>query len=115
MAILNGGLREYYLLPILGAWAQPISGIILILCIFAVSYIFIPRLGPARKQAYITMGIVWVFATLMFETLIGHIAGAPASEMLAAYNILSGNLWLLIVIFIGLAPSIVAKMKGLAK
>jgi len=115
LAILNGGLREYFLLPKLGAPAYPISGIILLLCIFAVSYIFIPRLGPAKKQTYVKMGLVWVLATLLFETFIELIAGTPVTEMLEAYNVLTGNLWLFIVIFIGFVPTIVARMKKIAE
>lgn len=50
LAILNGGLREYILLPQLGAIAFPISGLLLLLCIFIVSYIFIPRLVQPINQ-----------------------------------------------------------------
>ena len=113
LAIFNGILREYLLLPALGALAYPVSGILLALCIFIVSYIFIPRLRSANKHAYIKMGIVWVFATLIFETLLGIVMGLSFHEILEAYNFLSGNLWLFVVVFIGFTPIIVAKMKKL--
>ena len=115
LAFLNGILRGYLLLPVLEAFAYPISGVLLALCIFIVSYIFIPRLGSANKQAYIKMGIVWVFATIIFETLLGIIMGLSFREILEAYNFLTGNLWLFVVVFIGFVPVIVAKMKELYK
>jgi len=115
LAILNGGLREYVLLPRLGAVAFPISEFLLMLCIFIVSYIFIPRLGSADKSTYIKMGFLWVIATVAFEFLFGAIERLSLAEMLQAYNILTGNLWLLIVIFMGFAPTIVARLKKIIK
>ncbi|MCL2580153.1 MAG: hypothetical protein FWE32_09030 [Oscillospiraceae bacterium] len=113
LAVLNGGLREYILAPRLGAAAQPVSGLLLLLCVFAVAYLFIPRLGKAGRPAYRKMGILWVAATIVFEFLLGSALGMPLGEMLMAYNIFTGNLWLAVVVFIGFAPSIVAKMRGI--
>jgi hypothetical protein len=39
--------------------------------------------------------------------MVGH----SFSELLKAYNITTGNLWLVVVIFTGLAPWLVAKIK----
>ena len=113
LAFLNGALRESVLIPAMGAIAFPISGLLLMLCVFAVSYLFIPRLGGANKSTYVTMGIVWFTATLVFETLLGIAFGTPFAEILNAYNIFTGNIWLLVVIFIGFAPFIVAKIRKL--
>ena len=115
LAILNGALRQLVLIPALGrSLAFPISGILLSLCIFAVSYLFIPRLGKAPKAAYVKMGLVWVAATIVFETIVSIFEGLSFGEMLQAYNILTGDLWLLIVIFIGFVPRIVARLRKLA-
>ena len=114
LAILNGGLREYVLLPRLGAIAVPISGILLTLCIIVVSYIFLPRLGSAKKSTYVKMGIIWLIATVVFEFMVGVVTKTPLSEMLRAYDFTTGNLWLFIVIFIGFVPTIVAKLKRLS-
>ena len=113
LAILNGALREALLLPALGAAAYPVSGALLALCVFIVSYLFIPRLGVASKQTFIKTGIVWVIATLIFETLLGLAMGASFAEILSAYHICTGNLWLLIVILIGFIPIIIANMRKL--
>jgi hypothetical protein len=113
LAFINGALRESLLEPMMGAIAQPISGVLLMLCIFAVSFFLIPRLGSANKATYIGMGITWVVATLVFETLLGVAMGTPFTEIIAAYNILTGNIWLIVVVFIGLAPYIAAKLRKL--
>jgi len=112
LAILNGALREAFLIPLLGEnFAQPISGIILCLLIFIVSLVFIPRIGKGEQKTYWKIGILWIILTIVFETIFGLAVGNSFSELLRAYDITTGNLWLIIVIFIGIAPWLVAKIK----
>ena len=112
LAILNGALREAFLTPWLGEnFAQPISGIILCLLIFIVSLIFIPRIGKGEQKTYWKIGILWIILTIVFETIFGLAVGNSFSELLRAYDITTGNLWLIIVIFIGIAPWLIAKIK----
>jgi hypothetical protein len=112
LVILNGALRETFLTPWLGENnAQPISGIILCLLIFIVSLIFIPRIGKGEQKTYWKIGILWIVLTIVFETVLGLAMGNSFSELLRAYDITTGNLWLIIVIFIGIAPWLVAKIK----
>ena len=111
IAFINGGLREVILIPRLGKMAFPISGALLIMSIFFVSVVFIPKLDSATPETYIVMGILWMCMTVAFEFSLGFIRKIPFSKMLEAYNITSGNLWLLVVIFIGLVPFLVAHIK----
>ncbi len=112
LAILNGGLRENIIEPLIGEkYANPVSGIILCLLIFAVALIFIPRLGSGSKKTYLKMGLLWILLTIVFETAFGLLLGNKLSEILQAYNIATGNLWLVVVIFIGVVPLLVAKIK----
>ena len=112
LAILNGGLRDAFLTPQLGeSYAQPVSGIILCLLIFIVSFIFIPRTGKGKEKMYWKTGILWVALTLVFETVLGLAMGNSLGELLKAYDIRTGNLWSLIVLFIGIAPWLIAKIK----
>ena len=94
-AILNGGLREYVLAPAIGQkWALPASGIILSGLIF----LMYPRLtkNSTRKGKWLT-GIVWILLTVIFEFATGLSGGNSIAELLAAYNPLTGNLWLLVL------------------
>ena len=48
VAILNGGLREYVLVKAIGEeWALPVSGIILSVCIFLITWLLLPRMIKA--------------------------------------------------------------------
>jgi len=114
LAILNGALREAFLTPWLGeSYAQPASGMILCLLIFIVSLVFIPRIGKGKQQTYWKIGILWIVLTLVFETILGLAMGNSFGELLKAYDITTGNLWLLVVLFIGIAPWLTAKIKQL--
>ena len=112
LAILNGGLREKLLINWLGeSYAEPVSGIILCLLIFIVSLVFIPRIGKGESTIYLKMGILWIILTIIFETTFGLATGNSFSELMKAYDITTGNLWLIVVVVIGISPLLIAKIK----
>ena len=112
LAILNGGLRQRILEPVFGIKiANPVSGLILCLLIFIVSFIFIPQLGNGNIGTYLIMGVLWLFLTIVFETILGLFMGNSFKEIVNAYNITTGNLWLIVVIFTGIVPLLVAKIR----
>ena len=78
---------------------------------FIVSLIFIPRLGNGNIRTYLTIDIIWVLLTIIFETILGLFMGNPFKEIINAYNITTGNLWLIVVVFMGIVPLLVAKIK----
>jgi len=112
LAILNGGLRDKIIAPLIGMeYARPISGLILCLLIFAVSLLFIPKLGKGSRKDYIFMGLLWILLTIIFETGLGLSLGNTCKEIIATYNITTGDLWLLVIMFIGIVPYLTAKLK----
>ncbi len=114
VAILNGGLREYVLAKAIGAeWALPVSGIILSVCIFLITWLLLPRMIKAftSKDGWL-IGIGWALLTIAFEFAAGLAGGNTASELLAAYNPLSGNLWLLVLAATLLSPIIVKRLSN---
>jgi hypothetical protein len=114
LAILNGGLRQVLLESWLGeSCAQIVSGIILCLLIFTVSFIFIPRIGRGTAKTYCIIGLLWVLLTIVFETGLGFLTGMNCTEVIKAYDVTTGNLWSLVVIFTGIAPWLVAKIRKL--
>ena len=111
VAILNGGLREHVLVRTLGTeWALPASGIILSACIFLITWWLLPRVarGSTWRDGWRT-GTVWALATIAFELAGGLASGSTLAELLAAYNPLTGNLWLLVVATTLLSPVIVTR------
>ena len=112
LAILNGAFREKFLVSWLGEnFSEPVSGVILCLLIFVVSLIFIPQLGKGEPKTYWKIGILWIALTIVFETIFGLAIGKTFDELLKAYDITTGNLWLIVVLFIGIAPFLAAKIK----
>lgn len=112
LAILNGGFRGKVLIPWIGkSYAEPVSGIILCLLIFIVAFVFIPRIGKGEQKTYWKIGFFWIALTIVFETMLGLAMGHTFAELIKAYDITTGNLWLLVVLFIGITPWLVAKKK----
>ena len=109
VAILNGGLREYVLVKAIGAeWALPVSGITLSVCIFLITWLLLPRMIKAftSKEGWL-IGTGWALLTIVFEFAAGLAGDSTVSELLAAYNPLTGNLWLLVLMITLLSPIIV--------
>ena len=106
VAILNGGLREHVLARALGEkWALPLSGIILSACIFLITWLLLPRAVKAlSSKDSLRIGICWVFLTIFLEFTLGLAGGSTITELLAAYNPLTGNLWLLVLAATLLSP-----------
>ena len=117
VAILNGGLREYVLVEAIGEeWALPVSGIILSVCIFLITWMLLPRMIKAftSKDGWL-IGVGWALLTIAFEFAAGLAGGSTVSELLAAYNPLSGNLWLLVLATTLLSPIIVKHIHNTIK
>ena len=111
LAILNGGLRENIIEPMIGSiYANLVSCIILCILIFIVSFFLIPRLGKGERKIYLKIGLLWVFLTVLFETVLGLLMGLTINDIINSYNITTGNFWLIVVIFIGIAPLFIAKI-----
>lgn len=113
LAIINGILREQFFIPALGEnYALPLSGIFLSILIFLLSYFTLPRIGTGKAKSYWLIGIIWLILTILFEFGFGLlVAEKPLTDLLQAYNIATGNLWLLVIIFTFFAPWLTAKLK----
>lgn len=113
-AIINGVTREKILIPLMGSsFSLPLSGFILSLLVIVIAYITIPYIGKLKTGAYIFIGLLWVTLTLSFEYLFGHyVVGKPCREINQVFNILKGDLFIVVLIVTGLSPWTVAKLKG---
>lgn len=112
LAIINGIFREAALNLVMSAYAaMVVSGILLSLFIIALTIIFIPKIGRTDAATYIKMGLVWILATVVFEFAFGFAGGEEFSQMIKAYDITTGNLWLLVVLTTGASPWIAAKAR----
>jgi len=115
IAILNGLIREKALVPMIGQrFALPLSGISCALLFFLLTYLALPWLGNLKAVQYRVIGIGWFAMTVLFEFLFGIlVAHKTWGELLQAYNILTGNLWLLVLAVVAVSPCIAARSRGL--
>ena len=114
LAILNGGLREMLINPLIGEkYGQPVSGISLCLLIFIVCWFFIPKIGKGTAKTYLIIGLLWIALTVLFETCLEFMTGNTFTGVIKTYDITTGNLWLLVVLFVGIAPWLTAKTRKL--
>ena len=111
IAILNGGFREYVLVK-LGGLARPLSGIILSVCIFIVAYLLVPKIKNCVKRDYFWIGVMWFVLTNLFDLSAYIRSGEGFAGLLQAYNIFTGNTWLLVVLSALTSPMLVMKIKG---
>lgn len=108
VAILNGGLRQYVLDRWLGeVGANALSGVLLSLFILLISGLLLPRIAKYNRKESYQIGIVWMLLTIGFEFTFGLTSGISFRELLSAYNPMSGNLWLLVVVTTFGAPRLV--------
>ena len=110
IAILNGGFREYVLVK-LGMFARPLSGIILSVCIFVVAYLLVPKIKNCVKRDYILFGVMWFILTNLFDLSSYIKNGEGFAGLIQAYNIFTGNTWMLVVLSALLSPMLVMKIK----
>lgn len=113
LAVGNGLLREELLVPTLGvATALPISGLLLSLIVFAVTFICFGFLGRQNTRGYLLIGCQWVIMTLAFEFLLGHyLARKSWTEIAATLNPSDGDLFLLVLIVSLLSPCAVSRLR----
>lgn len=99
VAILNGGLREYVLVGLTGEeTALPISGILLSILIFLMTWLMLPRLTKdCSMKNSLAIGVCWALLTVVFEFAAGIAEGCTIAEILAACNPLTGNMWVLVL------------------
>lgn len=105
IAILNGAIRDLgYGKHVPELRAHQISTITALLLFGA--YVFgLTRLWRIDRDQAMVVGLIWLVLTLGFEFLFGHyVAKHPWGRLLHDYNILAGRLWILIPIWIAIAP-----------
>lgn len=114
MASLNGGLREAFLVPALGAGpARAVSTLLLCAIVLLLTYVTIGWIHPRTPGEAWRVGALWVALTLAFEFLAGHyLFGNPWSELLGEYNLLRGRIWIFALITILVAPRVCSRLDG---
>ena len=113
IAIANGFFREKFLANRLNELqAHQVSTASMILLFGAYVWGVFKIWPPVSANQTISVGLIWLVFTVIFEFLFGHyIAGHSWKKLLNDYNILKGRVWVLVLIWICIAPYIIFQMQ----
>ncbi len=106
IAVANGIVREkLYGQSMSELSAHQLSTLIVIILLGI--YIFVLTIVfqiQSAKQAFM-ISSVWMIMTVIFEFVFGHfVAGQSWTNLFMDYNILNGRVWVLVLIWIFIAP-----------
>ena len=114
LAVLNGGVRDTWLSPVLGdTIGRAVSSVLLALLILLATWLTIRWIGPTTPGQAMTVGALWVGLTLAFEFGVGHYGfGTSWAELLADYDLLRGRIWILVLLATLVAPMLTFTRRG---
>jgi hypothetical protein len=81
-----------------------------------VIYAVVRRWPPRSDAEALRTGVVWLTMTVAFEFLFFHYAsGVPWEKLLEAYDLPSGQLWPLVLIWVTFAPWVLNRLTRRAR
>ena len=106
VAMANGIARDLVYGPYMsGLAAHQLSTAIGIVLFGAVIRQFIHRFPPSSDSHAIFIGLLWTALTVAFEFLFFHYVGGRSwPELLSNYNIFAGRVWVLLLLWVAVAP-----------
>ncbi len=117
IGIVNGAIRQFLYRDALGDLTahqlSTVTGILL----FGLYIWLLSRWWPLPSaRAAITVGLLWLVLTIGFEFIFGHyVVGNSWERLLADYNLLAGRVWVLVLIWITIAPYIFYRLAARGK
>jgi hypothetical protein len=114
IGILNGMLRQYgygkYTGDLTAHQISTLTGIILMgLYVWWLTAVW--KIGSSGQA--LAIGLIWLGMTVVFEFLFGHyVIGHPWKKLFYDYNILKGRVWVLVLIWITVAPLVFYKLRS---
>jgi hypothetical protein len=113
IAVANGAVREaWYGKRVSELRAHQISTVSGVLLLGAYIWVVIGLWPPASFNEAIAVGLIWLALTVGFEFLFGHyVARHSWSRLLRDYNLLAGRVWLLVLIWVAIAPYVFLRLQ----
>lgn len=114
VAVLNGVFRELVIVPRTGDYpGHVVSTALLVLAILAISALYFRSTRiDYREIELVAVGVLWVVLTTGFEFLVGHLEGTPVEVTLGQYNVLAGQVWILVPLTLFGAPLVFGRQSG---
>lgn len=106
LAILNGGFRDLVYKARIGELAAHQVSTLTLMVLFSIYFRFLAKRRPILSvdQTWV-IGGMWLVMTLAFEFGFGHfVAGDSWGQLLQAYNLLDGQVWVLIPLWVLIGP-----------
>jgi hypothetical protein len=115
VAILNGALREFGVAPFVAEpLAQQISVVTAVILFAAVVWGVWRWLRITHMKQAWCIGLFWLAATICAETFVfgRWLSHRSWPEILSAYDIVGGNWWPLVLLWIAVLPSLAVQRAG---
>ena len=114
-SVICGSVQSFVLDPLFGeVIGLNICSVSLCIFIYITIYFMLPKIESQPKEVYPKIGLTWVVSTLIFDIGMRYATNIPESVIFGNYNIMEGKLWIFVILFMGIVPSLVAKQRGLA-
>ncbi|MBX2939977.1 MAG: hypothetical protein KF880_07850 [Ferruginibacter sp.] len=112
LAILNGTVRDLGYKKYVGELTAHQISTVTLLLLFGIYIWFVIKNSNITSPSHaIYLGVCWVGLTLCFEFGFGLARGNTFSKLLEDYNLLRGRIWVLIPVWLLIAPYIFYKLK----
>ena len=113
LAIINGTARDLWYKKYFGEiTAHQISTVSLIL-LFGFYIWLVMKKYPAKSGTQaIYVGLFWLTLTIAFEFGFGLMRGRTLTQLLGEYDIMKGRIWILIPVWVILAPYIFFRIQS---
>lgn len=113
IAIVNGLLRNSLYRQFLNELHAHQLSAVSFAVFFGIYVWFIMKwLRISSNQDAIQLGLIWLVLTIAFEFLFGHfVMGNPWSKLFYDYNLFSGRVWVLVLLWITIAPIIFHRVR----
>jgi hypothetical protein len=106
VSVANGALRDLtYGRWLSGLRAHQVSTVSDMVLLSVIIWAYVRLRPPGSDHDPLLIGILWATLTVAFEFLFFHfVARRPWSELIANYDISRSRLWVLLLIWIAVAP-----------
>ena len=106
VSIANGAIRDLtYGKHMNELAAHQLSTAISVLLLGAVIWLFVRHYPPSSASRSVATGLAWCALTVAFEFLFFHYVGGHSwSELLANYNVFAGRVWVVVLLWVAVAP-----------
>jgi hypothetical protein len=106
VAMVNGGLRDMtYGKQLPALLANQLSCLTGIVLLGVVMYLYVRHWSLSSARQAIKIGLFWMALTVAFEFLFFHYVGGRSwAVLLESYDVASGQLWPLVLLWVFIAP-----------